>query len=237
MKIKALILLTILFNCGITAIAQHYEAINGSNYAGSLGVHNNPASIVNTPYKWDLTPFGLQAQAATNIIRIENYSILSPASKSQYYIRKGEFERKGAAQANINLMNARIAINQKKAFAFGANIRTHTRINTSTYYFIDTLLNVGEYLGKNLNNQPLSLNFIQSGWLEIYGSYAQTIIDNDSMRLNAGATIKLSRGLSGAQARLENGRFQPIYNPNNPVSFLVTNGDTRYGYSSNCCDT
>lgn len=233
MKIKAIIFCFIIALNGIVTNAQHYEAINGSNYAGSLGGHNNPASIVNTPYKWDITLFGIQAQAATNIIRIENYSILSPASKSQYYVRKGDFERKGAAQANINLLNTRIAINQKKAFAFGANIRTNARINTSTYYFIDTLQDVRDYLEKNLNNQPLSMNLIQSGWLEIYGSYAQTIIDNDFMRLNAGATVKLSRGLSGAQARLENGRFQPIYNPNTPFSFLISNGDTRYGYSSN----
>ena len=40
--------------------AQNYHAIQGSSYAGALGVHNNPAAIVNTPFKWDLVLFGAQ---------------------------------------------------------------------------------------------------------------------------------------------------------------------------------
>ncbi len=41
-----------------------------------------------------------------------------------------------------------------------------------------------------------------SSWLELFGSYAQTIVDNERSRLNAGITVKVSRGLSGAMRGL-----------------------------------
>ncbi|MBC7423753.1 MAG: hypothetical protein H7334_09900, partial [Ferruginibacter sp.] len=53
-KIYCTIAALLLFNC---LAAQNYHAINGSSYAGSLGVGNNPASIVHVPYAWDVTPF------------------------------------------------------------------------------------------------------------------------------------------------------------------------------------
>ena len=56
--------------------AQDYHAIHGSSYAGSLGVHNNPASILMSPYKWDVTLFGGQLKSGSNLFTIYNYSLL-----------------------------------------------------------------------------------------------------------------------------------------------------------------
>src|SRR5689334_19596034 len=74
--------------------AQNYHAINGSSYAGSLGIANNPASVLSTPYSWDLTLGGLQVTNSTNIITIHNFSLLSPSKSSSYSINEGDFERK-----------------------------------------------------------------------------------------------------------------------------------------------
>ncbi len=56
------IVFSFLFGFAFSTIgrAQNYHAMEGSPFAGSLGVANNPASIVNTPYPWDVTLFSFQ---------------------------------------------------------------------------------------------------------------------------------------------------------------------------------
>ncbi len=93
---------------------QNYYAIQGSNYAGSLGIGNNPSSIVNTPYKWDITIFGAQVKNATNGVTIHNYSLLGNPANSQYSIREGDYRRFAYADYNINLLNTRFALNRRQ---------------------------------------------------------------------------------------------------------------------------
>lgn len=227
---------TILSFCFLSALAhsswsQNYQALNGSSYVGSLTVHNNPASIVNSPYQWDLALFGVQAKASTNVLQIRNYSLLSKSGNAEYLFKGGNYERKAVFNTNINLLNARIALNKKSAIAFGANIRAYGRVTSGEYNFIDTLHNLSEFLSMNQNNQPIGGDFISSGWIELYGSYGRTLFDNADGRLNAAITIKLSRGLSGAYASLQNGRFNKAGTGNNyTISPSVA---ASYGYSSN----
>ncbi|HMC85372.1 MAG TPA: hypothetical protein VKI61_07595, partial [Chitinophagaceae bacterium] len=74
--------------------AQDYHAIQGSSYAGGLGVHNNPASIVNTPFSWDVTLAGAQLTTSSNTYSIHNYSYLSSPANSLYHIDNGQYARK-----------------------------------------------------------------------------------------------------------------------------------------------
>ncbi|MBS1567086.1 MAG: hypothetical protein JST39_22075, partial [Bacteroidetes bacterium] len=83
------------------ADTQNYHAVNGSSYAGSLGVSNNPAAMVNTPYKWDFTLFGLQETNSTNAVSIWNFSYLTGPADSKFYFSGGNYER--AAKVNLNL--------------------------------------------------------------------------------------------------------------------------------------
>ena len=70
-----------------------------------------------------------------------------------------------------------------------------------------------------------------SSWAELYASYGRTIIDNEYGRLNAGITLKLNKGLSGAFTNLANGNF--IRTGSNPASYRVTDAALDFGYSSN----
>lgn len=103
--------------------SQNYHAVQGSSYAGVLGVANNPASIVNTPFQWDVNLLSLQYKNSTNAVTIFNYSLLSSAAKSEYRIESGDFSRYLHINMNMHLLNARIALNRRHAVAFGLNIR------------------------------------------------------------------------------------------------------------------
>ena len=96
----------VLLFCCLTVLtirAQNYHAIQGSSLAGALGVHNNPASIVNTPFKWDVALAGVQVKGSTNLVNIWNYSIFSPPTQSEYFFG-GSGERFGITSANIHLL-------------------------------------------------------------------------------------------------------------------------------------
>ena len=214
------------------AEAQNYTATNGSSYIGSLNVHNNPSSIVNSPLKWDITLFGIQDKHTTNAVKVFKYSLLSNPARSEYLISNGQFSRHADLNANLNFLNTRIALNKKSSIAFGANLRSNLFLKTSPYNFVDTIGRFGHFFSQNEGTQNMKLDMATSTWAELYAAYGQTIFDNEYSRLNAGLTIKLNRGLSGAFANLANGNF--IRNGStDPVEYRITNASLDFGYSSN----
>ncbi|MDF2187478.1 hypothetical protein [Paraflavitalea sp. CAU 1676] len=213
-------------------IAQNYHAVNGSSYAGSLGIGNNPASIVNTPFAWDVTIFGVQGKPATNAVGVYNYSLLSSPANSAWKVEGGYFGRFAQANANVNLLNTRIALKRRAAIAFGANFRSYTNLNTNPYAFQDTLKTAQAFLMMNGGNTKFKADLISSSWLEFFASYGQTILDDDHRRLNAGVTMRLSRGLSGAHTKLATGQVEMLVENGKNV-FVLRDATARYGYSAN----
>lgn len=209
--------------------AQDYHAIQGSMYAGSLGVHNNPASIVMCPYKWDVTLIGGQLKSASNLFTIYNYSLLSNPANSRYYFSGGDYKRFSDLAFNLNLFNARVAVGRKSAVAFGLNFKSYSNASSSQYNFYDTLKSSGDFFKINNPANLYSAKMTSSTWAEVYASYAHTIIDNNAIRLNAGVTMKVSKGLSGAFGKLEDAG----YSQTGDSTYRVTNGNLQYVYSSN----
>jgi hypothetical protein len=220
------------FSCSLFTQAQNYHAIQGSYYAGGLGVHNNPATIVNTPFKWDVTLAGLQLKSSNNFVRIEKYSLLSNPANSEYFFREGNYARAAILNANLNILNACIALNRKSALAFGVNFRTHTSVKTSAYNFVDTLKRVGDFFKINDPTATYEGDMLSSSWLELYGSYGRTIFDNEKGRLNAGISLKAGYSVAGGFIRFRNGQYQRITN-SGETDYIVKSASVRYGYSSN----
>lgn len=53
--------------------SQNYHAVEGTPDAGSMGVANNPASILSTPYPWDVTIFSVQVKNTTNALVLHDF--------------------------------------------------------------------------------------------------------------------------------------------------------------------
>ena len=228
-KIYCTIAALLLFNC---LAAQNYHAINGSSYAGSLGVGNNPASIVHVPYAWDVTPFSIQVKQSTNALVISNYSLLSLPANATITATNGEKKRFAFANQDIHLFNTRISLKAKAAIAFGANIRSYVYATSSQSNYQDSSFALRDFMRLNVNNLPLSAEAASSTWAELYATYAQTIYEDGSRLLNAGLTLKVNRNLAGGYAKAQDLNYVPGNNPNT-LSYLLTNGSLQYGYSSN----
>ncbi len=213
-------------------MAQNYQAINGSPYAGSLAPSNNPASIVHVPFAWDITPFSVQLKQSTNAYKIEKYSLLSTTKNAEVSALLGIKKRFVFANQDIHLLNTRINLNAKAAIAFGANIRNYIYATGSESNWQDSVYSLADYLKINIDHLPLSGEATGSAWAELYGTYAQTIMDDGDRLLNAGLTLKVNRGLAGGYGKAQGISYVPSFTSNG-VDYLLTNGSLQYGYSSN----
>jgi UPF0288 family protein (methanogenesis marker protein 3) len=148
-------------------MAQNYQAINGSSYAGSLGPGNNPASIVHVPYAWDITPFSIQLKQSTNAFKIEKYTLLSSPNNAEVTVENGNKKRFVFANQDIRLFNTRISLNSKAAIAFGANLRSYMYATTSEANWQDTIFSLAGFLKINTNHLPLSGESAGSAWAEL----------------------------------------------------------------------
>lgn len=223
MRLLAAILLFVLYAPCVSA--QNYTAVNGSSYNGSLHVHNNPASIVNSPLKWDIALLGLQEKHTTNAVLIKKYSLLSKPANAEVVIPAGTFRRYGDINLNINLLNTRIALNRRNAIAFGVNLKAYGTLNTSSTYLSDSLGYFAEYFRQNEGNH-IDYKASASAWAELYLSYGRTVADNEAGRLNAGFTVKLNKGLGGAFGSLTNVNFTRT----GFEEYLLNTSDLDYGY-------
>lgn len=218
------VLLPLFFILPCELRAQNYQAIHGSNYAGGLGTHLNPASIIQSPDKWDITLMGIQGKFSTNFFYSIRNDLFSFPTNYKYNFSKGNDERYAHANANINLVNTRLSLGRNRAIAFGSNIRAYANGNTSRLLFKDTAIDdLDGIISSNWSNQPFSAKVVANAMWEGYFSYAQILLEDPRYRLNAGATFKFSRGLTGGMAGLEQLRF----GSNSAAR------DARYFYSSN----
>jgi len=226
---RAGIVLGLLFS--ISSQAQDYHAIEGSPFAGSLGVANNPASILMTPYPWDITVFSLQLKTSTNAVTFHNLSLLHPGDTTEYSFDGGNKRRFAAYNFNLHLLNVRLALSKKAAVAFGTNIRSYAAIRTGVANYNDSLQNMNQFFDIN-ENTTYNANGVSSSWLEAFVTYSRTLWDNETSRLNAGLTLKTMRGISGAFAQLNSGSVERSVSGARTI-YLLNAGNARYGYSSN----
>lgn len=222
----------LLFN---VLMAQNYQAIHGSSYAGSMGPGYNPASIVHVPYAWDITPLSLQLKQSTNAFTIKNFSLFSLVSlpdSLSIAAKNGIKKRFVTANQDLHLFNARISLNSKTAIALGANLRNYFYAGSSKTNGQDTLLTLFDFMKINNELLPLSGEMTGNAWAELYASIALTIMDDGYRLLNAGISLKATRSIAGGYAQAGGIHYDPLPDINQP-GYVLTNGSLQYGYSAN----
>ena len=228
---KFFVLASLLFFSGSArSIAQNYQALLGSPYAGSLNATANPASIVNNPYKWDLTLFSGQYQGITNALSAGRKTPFKLPIKTFYNLIPGDFERMAYTNFDMHLLNARIALNKQHSIAFGANLRGYANAESGTFSYSDTITSTSGFFSLN-DRGELEADLSGSAWMEFYATYARTILNFGPGRLNAGLTLKYNRGFSGATARVQGVRLEMTTVSEIPDVF-IRDGMAGYGYSA-----
>lgn len=212
-----------------SAISQNYQAFYGSDHFGSLNATQNPSSILNNPYKWDITLFSGQYSINNNAIIQSGKTPLKLPVTTKYEILEGKYERKAYLNTDIHILNARLSLNSRHAIGLGANIRGYGLIKSNPFFYDDTITTTSSFFDLN-NNTDFKLSLAESAWLELYGSYATNIFTNHLGTLNAGITLKMLKGLSSAFAEVSDVSLVSDITDEGPDVFL-RNGKAFYGYS------
>lgn len=213
-------------------LAQNYRAIHGSSMAGGLGAANNPSSILHVPFSWDITLFALQEVHTSNAFYVKDYSLLAPNSKAtiEGFNQTGKWF--ALANQDLHLLNARIRLDERRAIAFGLNLRSNLHAGTSRLTFRDTASELRQVMHVNRDNVPLSGEALGSAWAELYGTYAVNIFDRERSILNAGLTLSVTRGLAGGFLNLQDIGFSAI-TANGATAYELNDFSLAYGYSAN----
>jgi hypothetical protein len=218
--------------CTLECNAQDYQAVKGSSYAGALTVSDNPASILSTPYPWDITVFSVGLKNTSNAISFDNFSYLHHADTLNYHWTNGDLARRYAAvNFNVHLLNVRLDLGRKQAISFGANLRGYGAARTGKFAYSDTLQNMNQFFNIN-QNTTFQGDLVSSSWLELYGTYSKTLWDDEKGRLNGGITLKAQRGIGGVYAQMNGGTVSRSVE-NSLTVYTVNAGNAKYGYSSN----
>lgn len=216
----------------IRASGQDYRAVHGSSYTGSLSVSNNPASIVHIPFKLDITPFAFQFKHSTNAIRIQNSNYISPAKNAEAFLQNGKYKSFVMANQDLRLLNTSMRLRNNAAIAFGATMRSYISANTSSILFQDTAATIRDFMRNNISNTPIAAELKAHVWVEFFGSYARTIMENTNAIVNAGITLKTNRGLGAGFVNASNLSISPG-TVNNAPGYYLSGGLLNYGYSAN----
>ncbi len=213
------------------SMSQNYQALHGSAFAGSLGAANNPASIAHMPYKWDFSPFAFQLKHSTNSFKINDASLLSPSNSLAAGINSNR-KHKFLANQDIKLFNTRLRLSQQSAIAFGASVRSYISASTSKVKWQESFANLRNFIDINVTNLPLSAKATGNAWVEFYGTYAQSIAINDESIINAGITLKVTKGIGGGYIKASN--LDVLSGVVNGMpGYYLSSGDIEYGYSTN----
>jgi hypothetical protein len=218
----------ILIMVSAKGLAQGYQALHGSAYTGSTAVFNNPASSVNSAYRWDLTLFNVQAKLTNNSIFYQSATDISTSGLAMRQDFNSKFLH---ANADIGLLNLLYKISTDKAFSIGVRLRSYDHLKTLPVNISDTISSIHSFLMMN-QNTPFVEGFVtHNAWMETNLNYSQVIRQDNTSRLTGGITLHITKGLSGAYLKLNKVSYLVSKNATDTL-FSFTNGTAAFAYSA-----
>lgn len=241
-----------LFSCSRLG-AQDYLGFANSHFAGVNGIDVNPAFIVNSPRKWDVTLAGVNVAFGNNYIGLKksalkkNGSLFKPDENTFPAYNDDNFQNNYLTE-NSKMKNASVFVaanialpsfmfirsKHKDAFAFTCRTRAYVNVDG-----IDPTL--AEMLFKNtgspnadslLYNQDFTSLRVSAQtmlWTEYGITYGKTIQQTNHERLNVAGRLKLLQGLYSMYIFIENVNYK-FYEDD---SILIVSSLVHYGHSQN----
>ena len=226
--------------------SQDYLGIANSAYAGVNGIDVNPASIVNSPRKWDITLIGLNVAFGNNFLGFQKRALdhtggmISgnyPAFNDQNFQNDFLTQRKGGAPvsvylaANIMLPSFMfIRAKHKDAFAFTCRVRSYVNIDgidPTLAHMLFTGVTDSSLFGQQLPSPKLSVQAMV--WTEYGITYGKTVMETNNERLNVAGRVKLLQGLYAAYAYV--GKLNYKFDKSDSLALLSSH--VNYGHSTN----
>lgn len=198
-----LLFIFILFSAIINA--QDFLPFASSNYAGITGIHQQPASIADSRYRFDLALSSTSLGITNNYFSIDPNVLTHPDLLQDLDFNGPSVlrNRDGANKSMIlglrqDVFSFMLSLSPKSSIAFTPSVRSILNIDNLSESLANQL--------SDLNNENLwgiprksdNLNLEMNAWAEFGFTYARVIVDKEKHFLKAGATIKMNKGLGSA---------------------------------------
>ena len=216
--------------------AQSYHALNGSPYAGVTSMYVNPASTVNSFYKWDATLIGIQFKTDQNLGYVKNSSVsdaenLTDTSGAP---NNGMFRRHYHGVLDGQGFSFRYRINDKTAVALSFRGRTYNQFQTNNLFFHDSITSLNGFLKENLPGHTIDFYGNHAGWFETNLNVSRVFVENSTSKLSVGLNVGFTKALSGTSFSLRNINYVQLTNPSDNKAYYQANaGSLSYLLSSN----
>jgi len=226
--------------------SQDYLGFANSAYAGVNGIDVNPAYIVNSPRKWDVTVLGLNVAAGNNYIGFQKRALehtgklitgVYPAFSDKDFANNYLTRRTGGkpvsifAAVNVTLPSGMFVRDKyKDAFAFTCRTRAYVNVDgidpLLAHMFMtgatDSLL-----FGQKLPSPRLSVQSMV--WTEYGITYGRTVKKTNHERLNFAGRVKFLQGMYAAYVYVDKVNLQF----NSEDTLLILSSHVGYGHSKN----
>ena len=205
-------LLAVLFaGSAFISRSQDFLGYSSSNYNGITGVINNPANVVESRMKFDMTLVGLNFGVGNNYLGVKRMAFNHSGkafSKDAYYPAfadpnfnvnylhevTNDKEKAIFLGLRVNGPSFLVNLNRKNAIGFTSSARTYVNVDGITpelarLVFYDIGRGVGGYQVQDLLGKQFSINHLSANimsWLEYGLTYGHVFRDKDEHYFKAG---------------------------------------------------
>ncbi|MBK7038466.1 MAG: OmpA family protein [Chitinophagales bacterium] len=224
--------------CGATISAQSYLGIVNSNYAGVTGMELQPASIVDSRYRFDISLFGLSSTIANNYVGLEPKGLFNPNPDLNFeknYLSVKDLENDKNAKASINtkiqLLTFMATISDKSALGVSIGFRNFITIDNVSEELAKVAFTglVDDTFIPNVQIDDDGLSVDNMTWMEYGLTYAHTLYNTDNHFIKGGVTAKLVHAVSSGYLYASNLDYSFV----NDSIIDIAASDFNYGHSDN----
>jgi len=224
-----------------TAKSQDFLGYINSNYSGVTGTDLNPANVVNSRYKVDITLAGISLSAYNNYVGLKRTALKKDQYGNYYAFKDTAFADNYLSQKNNSINKSvyfsnqiygpsfLVSINQKNAIALKTKVRTLINVDGVEPELATLIYNSLDYptLWTKLSNKNLSVQSMS--WAEYGLTYGHVFKDEGEHFLKAGATVKYIQGLQAVYMHIDN----LDYAFTDDTTLSLFHSDISYGHSTN----
>ena len=217
-------------------LGQAFMPFAQSNYAGVSGLLLQPASIVDSRYKFDMTLFGAETSFNNNFVSIKRNAIFKRMTWDEidfvddYITRNLDGNDKTIyAGGSVILPSFMVNIGKNSALGFTTRVRSIYNIDNISEDFAKLVWEGFDYeplLYKTLENANFSLQ--ANNWLEFGFSYAGVILNKDKHFLKGGVTLKFLQGVASGYVFVRD----LTYRLDSPDTLSLFQSKVNYGISN-----
>lgn len=238
-KILRSIILSLLILVGLNAKSQDFQTFVHDNYTGATGMFYNPASIVDSRYKFDMELFGFTTRVDNNWVKINNDMILNLFSGNPSTLNDNLSMATASGNKDVYLgielraLSFMFNFNPKNSFGFSSRVRILGNIDNIPEEAALLVVNNNVTSLINKRNEFNDMGQIITSWGEYGLTWSRVLLDNQTEHfLKAGLTTKLLQGI-GAIYFYEKTVDYELATPDSAKNITA---DIRFGLTGDIAD-